>query len=118
MAKQIAYPQHGGGGIAMEAKIGEIVGYVVIPGELAFIHQHGQGGGGVGLALGGDGEGGVFIHFSASDQLAEGALAVSFLEDHFIVFHDGDGHPGKVVILDRALDVGVQSLVIHGGLRR
>ena len=75
----------------------------IVPRELAFIDQRGQRSGGESFCVGADAEHRELVDGIGVSQFAH---AITFSDDNFAVFHDGDGHAGNVETFHGRSDVG------------
>jgi hypothetical protein len=81
-----------------ERELRQAVHHAVVPGKLAFVHQHGQRRGGEGLGVGGNAEQRVPRHRIGFPGLAH---AIALAEHHLAVFDHRYGHARNVEFLAR-----------------
>jgi hypothetical protein len=90
----------------MHAEVGKMIDDLVVPAELALVHQDRQRRGGEGLAGGAGGEDGVRVH---RFRRPEPAHAIAFGLHDPAVFDDGDRHARHIVLLQRLFHVGIET---------
>ena len=97
MGDQVGDGEIGGDVGICEAEAGDVIGDVIVPGELSVLDQQPQGCGGKGFGTTGDIENIARFGFAAGWEIG---LAVALVEHDLAIFDDGDGGTGDLEVFD------------------